>query len=100
MQAFNPSFPQAVGRYAVVFKFAICPYLSIEFKKTPSQITKAALYQLIVASTIALYNRYRLKCKVCENKKWTVADYKQLRHYISSFTMDNILHRPKSSAMG
>ncbi|KAI0865124.1 hypothetical protein F4860DRAFT_345295 [Xylaria cubensis] len=83
LQAFGPnsSFVN-VQRHVVIFSaLAICAYLSIEFKKPTTQTTRTIIHQLIVASTIALYNRYLLKSKVREGKKWSVADYKQLRHY-------------------
>ncbi|KAI0859736.1 hypothetical protein F4860DRAFT_481323 [Xylaria cubensis] len=82
MQAFKHSVTPDVETCTVLFSnFAIYPYLSIEFKKTTTQTTKTAIHQLMVASTMALYNRYRLKCDVRKDKQWSAADYTQMRHY-------------------
>ncbi|KAI0856575.1 hypothetical protein F4860DRAFT_528911 [Xylaria cubensis] len=82
--------PQAFGRFnsksiemhvTVLRDVACCAYLSIIFKKSEICTAKTARNQLIVASTIALYNRFLLKCKAREVMKWSVGDYRQLRHY-------------------
>ncbi|KAI1739760.1 hypothetical protein F4680DRAFT_466261 [Xylaria scruposa] len=70
---------------------AICPYLTIEFKKN-SQPKKVAENQIAVASALALYNRYLLKCEALAKTSrsgeisWSKEDEDALRHYCITFS--------------
>ncbi|KAI0548082.1 hypothetical protein F4679DRAFT_596981 [Xylaria curta] len=70
---------------------AICPYLTIEFKKN-SQPKKVAENRIAIASALALYNRYLLKCEALAKTSrsgeisWSKEDEDALRHYSISFS--------------
>lgn len=62
-----------------------CPYLTIEFK---DEETLATARQVVVASAMAPYNRYRLKSCALQMSGggWSEKDMKQMRHYGITFT--------------
>lgn len=64
-----------------------CPYLTIEFKRTGLAVQQA-VNQVIAASALALYNRYRLKARRLSvtKKSWTEKHFQQIRHYAITFT--------------
>ncbi|KAI9779962.1 MAG: hypothetical protein M1839_007118 [Geoglossum umbratile] len=88
LQAFQSGFrPSVRNHVAVVQKRAICPYLTVEFKKDEETLATAQ-HQIAVASAMALYNRYRLKnCALqMSGEKWSEQDKDQMRHYGVTFT--------------
>ncbi|KAI0859205.1 hypothetical protein F4860DRAFT_483462 [Xylaria cubensis] len=85
LQAFG-RMSDTVEKHVVVHeKTAVCRYLSTEFKKSNIYTEKTAKNQLIIASSISLYNRFLLKNEARKNMPWSVDDYKQLRHYGFTF---------------
>ncbi|KIX01454.1 uncharacterized protein Z518_09180 [Rhinocladiella mackenziei CBS 650.93] len=63
------------------------PYLTIEFKKSENTIEQAT-NQAIAASSLALFNRFRLKeDRLSTSKKpWNRKHFDQIRHYMMTFT--------------
>lgn len=63
------------------------PYLTIEFKKSENTIEQAT-NQAIAASSLALFNRFRLKeNRLSASKKpWNRKHFDQIRHYMMTFT--------------
>jgi hypothetical protein len=63
-----------------------CPYFTIEFKKH-GQSNDQATWQACAAASIALYNRYLLKCKALAvgAEEWTDSDRVQIKHYILTY---------------
>jgi hypothetical protein len=63
------------------------PYLTIEFKKSENTIEQAT-NQAIAASSLALFNRFRLKeNRLSVSKKpWNRKHFDQIRHYMMTFT--------------
>lgn len=64
-----------------------CPYLTIEFKKTDLKVEQA-VNQVIAASALALYNRFRLKERRLKvtMKPWTEKHFNHIRHYAITFS--------------
>jgi len=64
-----------------------CPYLTIEFKKTDLKVEQA-VNQVIAASALALYNRFRLKERRLNvtKKPWTEKYFNHIRHYAITFS--------------
>jgi hypothetical protein len=64
-----------------------CPYLTIEFKKTDLKVEQA-VNQVIAASALALYNRFRLKERRLNvtMKPWTEKHFNHIRHYAITFS--------------
>ncbi|KAF2965131.1 hypothetical protein GQX73_g8446 [Xylaria multiplex] len=88
LQAFDPNLRPNIHRHTLVLqKRTFCPYLTIEFKKDEDSLA-VARHQVAVASTIALYNRYRLKREALEmsGDEWSEQHRSQLRHYSITFT--------------
>jgi hypothetical protein len=88
LQVFQSGFRTNVRNHvAVVQKRAICPYLTVEFKKDEETLDTAQ-HQIAVASAMALYNRYRLKSCALQmsGKEWSEQDKDQMRHYGITFT--------------
>ena len=65
-----------------VYNRITCPYLTIEFKKTDLKVEQA-VNQVIAASALALYNRFRLKERRLKvtMKPWTEKYFNHIRHY-------------------
>jgi len=63
------------------------PYLTIGFKKSESTIEQAT-NQALAASSLALYDRFRLKEKrlITSKKPWNQMHFDQIRHYMMTFT--------------
>jgi hypothetical protein len=88
LQAFQPGFRPSIRKHvSVVQKRAFCPYLTIEFKRDEDTLATAR-QQVAVASAMALYNRYRLKCCALQmtGEEWTEEDREHMRHYGITFT--------------
>ncbi|KAI0116450.1 hypothetical protein GGR51DRAFT_501348 [Nemania sp. FL0031] len=88
LQAFKSDFRTNVREHICVIQHrAFCPYLTIEFKKDGDSLDTAC-YQVAIASTIALYNRYRLKARALQanQNQWSEKDKDQMRHYGITFT--------------
>ncbi|KAI1124677.1 hypothetical protein F5Y10DRAFT_268826 [Nemania abortiva] len=91
LQSFPLAFRDNVDKYvAVVQTRAVFPYLTIEFSKD-HETASAVQHRIAIASTIALYNRWRLKFAVIgapegETSKWTEDLKFQMRHYSITFT--------------
>ena len=83
-----PSFVEIVrmATFTVVGSDVTTPYLTIEFKKSERSI-KQATNQAIAASSLALYNRFRLKeSRLSATKKpWNRKHFDQIRHYMMAF---------------
>ncbi|KAI3322867.1 hypothetical protein HD806DRAFT_117386 [Xylariaceae sp. AK1471] len=87
LQAFKSSFRTDIQQQvSVVQQRAFCPYLTIEFKKDEGSLATAR-HQVTVASAIALYNRYRLKCAALRmsGDEWSEEHKNQMRHYGITF---------------
>ncbi|KIX07150.1 uncharacterized protein Z518_05127 [Rhinocladiella mackenziei CBS 650.93] len=63
------------------------PYLTIEFKKSESTVEQA-INKAIAASSLALFNRFRLKENSLRaaKKNWNPNHFDQIRHYMMTFT--------------
>jgi hypothetical protein len=77
-------------------------YLTIEFKKSQTSIEQAT-NQAVAASSLALFNRFRLKegRLSASEKPWNRKHFDQIRHYMMTFTGPNAiiwLVRLKSSS--
>ncbi|KAI0190169.1 hypothetical protein EV127DRAFT_430610 [Xylaria flabelliformis] len=78
---------------SIVHKRAFGSYLSIAFKKRGQAGMATANNQIAIASTLALYNRWRLKRRKIEimskreskRAAWLETDKDQLRHYCITF---------------
>ncbi|EKG09384.1 hypothetical protein MPH_13590 [Macrophomina phaseolina MS6] len=83
LQAFNPGYRTLVKTFASVRQNRIlCPYLTIEFKKSEKTLSEA-VSQVAASSAIALYNRYKLKAGRIKDttSSWTPEHIAPLRHY-------------------
>lgn len=83
LQAFNPAYMTQVGNHAHVIKKRITlPYMTIEFKKDDFDDVVAE-NQVAAASSVALYNRFRLKEKALRvsGMEWTLQKLNLIQHY-------------------
>ncbi|KAI0868118.1 hypothetical protein GGS24DRAFT_228317 [Hypoxylon argillaceum] len=88
LQAFKSELRAAIQHHvSVTQQRAFSPYLTIEFKRDEGSIATAR-YQVAVASSIALYNRFRLKAAALEatQSQWSERHKNQMRHYGITFT--------------
>ena len=83
LRAFNPAYMTQVGNHAHVVKKRITlPYMTIEFKKDDFDDVVAE-NQVAAASSVALYNRFRLKDKALRvsGMEWTAQKLNFIQHY-------------------
>ncbi|KAB2568724.1 hypothetical protein DBV05_g12599 [Lasiodiplodia theobromae] len=83
LEAFSGEYSDNVQNFVHVGQNRfLCPYFSIEFKKNEKTESQAE-FQVAVASAIAMYNRYKLKCDRIEHtaSEWTSEHTGALRHY-------------------
>ena len=83
LQAFNPAYMTQVGNHTYVVKKRITlPYMTIEFKKDDSD-DFVAENQVAAASSVAMYNRFRLKEKALRvsGMQWTSQKLHSIQHY-------------------
>lgn len=86
LQAFDTDWERTASMYTHIHeKRAMCPYLSIEFKKDPKDTTamQKALNQMTCSSVLGLYNRWKLRLDAVKarNRPWGKEDNKLVRHY-------------------
>ena len=83
LQAFNPAYMTQVGNHAHVVKKRITlPYMTIEFKKDDFDDVVAENH-VAAASSVAIYNRFRLKEKALRvsGMEWTSQKLNSIQHY-------------------
>lgn len=83
----NPDYRDAVPTltYALPIVNAVCPYLTIEFKRD-NESYEIAENQLAVATALVLYNRVCLRCErlqACNvpESAWAQKDFDDIKHY-------------------
>jgi hypothetical protein len=88
LTGFNPDYRSEIMAAVYVYgdDWITCPYFTIEFKKH-DQSNDQATWRACAAASIALYNRYLLKCKALaiRAERWTDFDRAQMKHYILTF---------------
>jgi hypothetical protein len=87
LAGFNSEYRGELRSAVYVHKHWItCPYFTIEFKKH-GQSNDQATWQACAAASVALYNRYLLKCNALTvgAEEWTDFDRAQMKHYILTF---------------
>ena len=92
LQAFEASFRGDVKRHTLVAqRRAFGSYLTIEFKKDEDSLN-TAYYQVAVASTISLYNRYLLKAAALKatQREWSEEHKNQMRHFSITFSLEHM----------
>jgi len=87
LEGFNPDYAgEIISAVYVDRDWITCPYFTIEFKKAGESNDRAKL-KACAAASVALYNRYLLKCGavVIGKQKWPDSDIEQVKHYIMTF---------------
>jgi len=88
IQSFSKNNRGLVGKATFTVRKRIAtPYLTIEFKKSETTVEQA-INQAIAASSLALFNRFRLKEHRlrASKKNWNRKHFDQILHYMMTFT--------------
>lgn len=86
IRGFNRDYSHQVQTVTYVKHKAICPYLTVEFKRD-NESEDVAIAQVAAAGAIALFNRFRLyhSAVASKNDQWVLVPVHDLRHYAITF---------------
>lgn len=86
LRGFNYEYSFQLQTVTYVKSNALCPYLTIEFKRD-GEPEDVAIAQVAAAGAIALYNRFRLyrSAVASKNDQWAPVPVDDLRHYGITF---------------
>ncbi|KAK0621066.1 hypothetical protein DIS24_g11484 [Lasiodiplodia hormozganensis] len=86
LRGFNYEYSFQLQTVTYVKSNALCPYLTIEFKRD-GEPEDVAIAQVAAAGAIALYNRFRLyrSAVASKNDQWVPVPVDDLRHYGITF---------------